>query len=163
MNVVGFISASFFQKVEAVKPLSSYVDRNFYFRGNLTGKFSGPKGKETINEFVLKITNASVSYEDTIGLNSAMKHLYGKGFQCPYPLLSRSGKETEVLNENQLLKGEFSNRESRGEENKFCARVLFFIPGEMMDKIDQVYVTPRFMYEFGKYIGSIDAALQVMA
>ena len=149
--------------MEEVKKMPSYVDRNVYFRGNIAGKFMGPRWKETINEFVLKITNASVSYEDTIGLNSAMKHLYSKGFQCPYPLASRSGKETEVLNENQLLKGEFGSPESRGEENEFCARVLFFIPGEMMDKIDQVYVTPRLMYELGQYIGSIDAALQVRA
>ena len=149
--------------MEEVKKMPSYVDRNFYFRGNIAGKFMGPRANEMTSEFVLKITNASVNCEVTNGLNCALKHLYGKGFQCPYPLASRSGKETEVLNESQLLKGEFGNRESRGEENEFCARVLFFIPGEMMDKIDQVYVTPRLMYELGQYIGSIDAALQVRA
>ena len=48
---------------------------------------------------------------------------------------------------------------SEREGPKFCVQVLTYIPGKTMESVP---FTPRIAYEAGRYIGSMDAALQVL-
>ena len=149
-----------------MKQFPSYDDRNYYFQGTLGDAFvlnsKGVQQNEIVEkEFVLKINStAFIPCEVIKGLNCIMNHLKGKGVQCPYPLTSRDGRQLEIYSESQLLKNE-GNHETSDKEREFGIRVLVFLPGEMLDTIDRVHITPRLMYETGKYIGNLDAALQV--
>ena len=155
-------------KVEegSVKQFPSYEDRNYYFQGTLGDAFvAGSRGVQHneigAKEFVLKINSTVVaSYEVIKGFNCVMNHLKGKGVQCCYPLTSRDGSQLELYSESQLLK-DGGNHEESGKEREFAIRVLVFLPGEMLDSIDRVHITPRLMYETGKYIGNLDVMLQV--
>ena len=43
----------------------------------------------------------------------------------------------------------------------YAVRVLTFIPGVPMDKLDAKYLTPELAYSVGEMIGRADLALQV--
>ncbi len=145
-----------------MKQFSSYMDRNYYFQGTLGDEYvpGSSKGvqanKGGLEEFVLKINSMLYPRDLVDGLNCMMSHLRGKGIQCPYPLTSRNGRQLEICSESRLLK-----RETNDKEKEYCVRVFFFIRGEIFDKIDKVHITPGLVYETGKYVGSLDAALQV--
>ena len=150
-----------------MRQFPSYDDRNFYFQGTLSdslvpGCSEGFKDNEIgLEEFVLKINStAFIPCKILDSLNNIMNHLKGKGVRCPYPLKSKNGRQLEIYSESQLLRSTGSYERS-DREREFGIRVLIFLPGELLDKIDRVHITPRLMYETGKYIGKLDAALQV--
>lgn len=138
----------------SVKQLPSYDDRNFYFRGRL----EVDEIRTEVQEYVAKVSNSLMSCELLDGLNAVMYHLRGKGFHCPSPLLSRKGASVEVVSENHLVGEE---QDGKQEQRTFCIRIFTYIPGEVMDKIDKAHLTPSLCYDIGKYIGRMDAALQV--
>ena len=145
-----------FKEVEesSVKQLPSYEDRNYYLTGVTEGVTNcGSRD----GEFVLKISNSLMDIELKMGLNAVVSHLYQQGFECPQPLSSRNGKGVEMLSKEQLLAGDPGA--SEGEGPKFCVQLLTFIPGKTLESIP---FTPRLAYEAGRYVGSIDAALQVL-
>ena len=139
-----------FSEVEkdSIKQFSGYDDRNFYFRGKL-------ESRDSLEEFVLKLSNSSSTYELTEGTNKVMKYLKSKGFCCHCPFSSRNGAEIEVLSETQLLKGDPNAKVGR--RPKFCTRVLTYISGDVMEKVN---CNSQLLFNVGSYIGSIDAALQ---
>ena len=145
-----------FKEVEesSVKQLPSYEDRNYYLTGVTEGVTNCGRRD---GEFVLKISNSLMDIELKKGLNAVVSHLYQQGFECPQPLSSRNGKGIEMLSKEQLLAGDPGA--SEGEGPKFCVQLLTFIPGKTMESIP---FTPRLAYEAGRYVGSIDAALQVL-
>ena len=153
-----------FNEVEetSVKQLPSYKDRNYYLTGVTEGVSEGvtncgSAGENTEGEFVLKISNSLMDVELKKGHNDLMCHLYQQGFECPQPLSSRNGNPgVEVLSKRQLLAGDPGASEGGGP--KFCLQVLTYIPGKTMESVP---FTPRLAYEAGRYIGSMDAALQV--
>ncbi len=160
-----FISVKVEEK--SVKQFPSYDDRNFYFQGTLSDSFVPgcservEENKMGLEEFVLKINStAFIPCKILDSLNNIMNHLKGKEVRCPYPLKSKNGKLLEICSESQLLRSEGSC-ESSGKEREFGVRVLIFLPGELLDKIDRVHVTPKLMFETGQYFGKLDAALQV--
>ena len=59
------------------------------------------------------------------------------------------------MSKEQLVTGNPGAREGRKE---FCVQLLTFIPGETLDSVPY---TPRLAYEAGRYLGSMDTALQV--
>jgi len=132
-----------------VKQLPSYEDRNYYLAGTTTA------GGESMEEFVLKISNSLMDIEVVEGLNAVTSHLHRQGFNCPQPVPSRKGIAILKISKEQLLTGDPGAREGRKE---FCVRLLTFIPGETLDSVPY---TPRLAYEAGRYLGSMDAALQV--
>ena len=148
-----------------MKQCPSYDDRNFYFRGTVTDAFvhsckqprQGKIGPRDV-ECVLKVNStAFLPYEVISGSNRIMNHLKRKGIRCSYPLTSRHGRQIELCSEGRLVQNE-----SRVDgEREFGLRVLAFLPGELMDEIDRSFITPGLLYETGKYIGNLDAALQV--
>ena len=144
-----------FKEVEesSVKQLPSYEDRNYYLTG-LTEDVTN-RGRRD-GEFVLKISNSLMDIELKKGHNDLMSYLYQQGFECPQPLSSRNGKGVEILSKKQLLAGDPGA--SEGEGPKFCVQLLTFIPGKTMEGIP---FTPRLAYEAGRYVGSVDAVLQV--
>ena len=153
-----------FNEVEetSVKQLPSYKDRNYYLTGVTEGVSEGvtncgSAGENTEGEFVLKISNSLMDVELKKGHNDLMCHLYQQGFECPQPLSSRNGNPgVEVLSKRQLLAGDPGA--SGGGGPKFCVQVLTYIPGRTMESVP---FTPRLAYEAGRYIGSMDVALQV--
>ena len=142
----------------SVKQLPSYEDRNYYLTVVTEGVTNCGSGDEnTEGEFVLKISNSLMDVELKKGHNDLMTHLYQQGFECPQPLSSRNGNGVEVLSKGQLLAGDPEASEREGP--KFCVQVLTYIPGKTMESVP---FTPRIAYEAGRYIGSMDAALQVL-
>ena len=132
-----------------MKQLPSYEDRNYYLAGTTTA------GDETMEEFVLKISNSLMDAEIKEGLNTVTSYLHRKGFECPQPVPSRKGIVVLKMSKEQLVTGNPGAREGRKE---FCVQLLTFIPGETLDSVPY---TPRLAYEAGRYLGSMDSALQV--
>ena len=154
-----------FKEVEeySVNQLESYDDRNFYFCGDLEREFQtlGNGIKSDSREFVFKLSNPLLaSYEVTEGLNAIMQHLNQEGFNCPLPLKGRKGSEIENVSESQLIETQRNNSVC-GNERIFCARVLTFIPGELMDRVNEHCLTPQLLYNIGNFVGRMDTALQV--
>lgn len=141
----------------SVKQLQGYDDRNFYFRGvhESTTRESGDC--EAGDEYILKVSDPSTTCECADGQNCLMKFLKGRGFNCPCPVESRSGRETEVLSESELLGGEPPLRVTR--KPKFCTRVLSYVRGEVVG--GGMELSPELGYSMGEYVGRMDAALQV--
>ena len=133
----------------SVKQFPSYEDRNYYLAGTTTA------GDETMEEFVLKISNSLMDAEIKEGLNTVTSYLHKKGFECPQPVPSRKGIVVLKMSKEQLVTGNPGAREGRKE---FCVQLLTFIPGETLDSVPY---TPRLAYEAGRYLGSMDTALQV--
>ena len=133
----------------SVKQFPSYEDRNYYLAGTTTA------GDETMEEFVLKISNSLMDAEIKEGLNTVTSYLHKKGFECPQPVPSRKGTVVLKMSKEQLVTGNPGAREGRKE---FCVQLLTFIPGETLDSVPY---TPRLAYEAGRYLGSMDTALQV--
>jgi len=145
----------------SVKQLESYDDRNFYFCGDFEWETLGDGIKSDSREFVFKLSNPLVaSYEVTEGLNVIMQRLNQEGFNCPLPLKGRKGWEIENVSESQLIETQ-TNDSVCGNERIFCARVLTFIPGELMDRVNKHCLTPQLLYNIGNFVGRMDTALQV--
>ena len=173
--------------VNSVQSLPSYNDRNYYFRGiqtsvhrprpinstevslpnvdekqQLTG---GDSGSVEIREFVLKIFNSLHTTVNTVrGISAIWSHLQSKGFNYTKQLVNRQGSLIASLTVQELSKFEDEVSKSVEFENGdlSCAvRVMRYIPGELFDKVDKKYLTPRLMYDVGALIGKVDAVLQV--
>ncbi len=74
-----------------------------------------------------------------------------------YPIPSKAGLEVEEVPVRKLT----PEREEEKGERTFLLRVVNYIPGEIFDNIDKVHVTPRLLYDIGKYAGRMDSLLQV--
>ena len=92
--------------------LPSYEDRNYYLAGTAI-----PKADETMEEFVLKISNSLMDVETKEQLNTVTSYLHRKGFECPQPVLSRKGTVVLKMSKEQLLTSNPGAGEGRKE---FC-------------------------------------------
>ena len=137
--------------LQSFKPLPSYDDRNIYFTGKLeiaAGETSG-RGSTASEEdaFVLKLYNRYTTTPAVLdGLNSIMLWLSNKGLPVCCPIASRDGKY-EVHCELS--------------DDTYTVKILKFIPGVVMDKLEKKYLTCELAYSVGKLVGNIDSALQV--
>ena len=160
--------------VDSVKSLPSYDDRNYYFRGVETAV---PKssisqdgndemqrtGIPQANEYVLKTFNSlHTSVNTARGISAVWTYMQSKGFNYTEQLLTIQGssiasltiKELSTFDDEPVLKSENGDLS--------CAvRVMRYIPGELFDKVDKKYLTPRLMHDVGALIGKVDAVLQV--
>ena len=144
----------------SVNQFDSYDDRNFYFCGNLDRETLEDESCNS-SEFVFKLSNPLLaSYEVTEGLNEIMCRINKKGFKCPWPLKGRRGNAIEKVPKSELVESQAGEVVCR-EEQIFCARVVVFVPGELMDKVDIKYLTPELLYNVGNYVGRMNAAMQV--
>ena len=160
-----------FQYVDehSVKQLPSYDDRNFYFRGTVPPEAAANISPLSISsgEYVLKLNNPLLtSYDVLKGMNDLLNHLHARGFvKCNQPLVSRLGVDLLKITKDELLEYEShvapSENIDKSGECTFFMRILTFIPGECLDKVDKHYLTPRLLYDVGHCIGSVEAILQV--
>ena len=138
---------------DSLKPLPSYDDRNVYFAGTPEGD-DGGSGRE---QFVLKMHNSGVCTPRMLeGLNAVMLFLRERGFPCCYPIATRDGRH---LIQSELPAPK-TDAESRGGP-EYSVKVLRFIPGCVMDKLEKRFLTPELFYSVGNLIGRMDLALQV--
>ena len=171
----------------SIKELVSYEDRNHYFQGEIDPSFS--TSKKPGNEYVLKFLNHVVSEDIELvkGLTELKKYLYGRGFNCPFPIPSvSSDSEIVIVNETELkhyIERMTSNAISGSElsiqqttstestcsqpqddnpvsskEKQYCVRVLAYIPGTIFKYASQ---TPEQMYKFGEYMGLMNKEMKV--
>lgn len=163
-----------------IKALPSYDDRNYYFKGelehpqleeNLKASCSDSTSSAACSqeqEYVLKVNNPVFASFDVLkGINVILRRLCAKGFSCIRPLCSRNNSDAIEVEGKELLK--FGDLEEEGADipeatktNKFVVRVMTFIPGEMFDEIEKRFVTPKLLYEVGKYIGRVCEEIQVL-
>ena len=136
---------------ESFKPLPSYDDRNVYFRGECRNGAAPGDG------FVLKVLNSGISTHVAEGMNAMMLFLSHRGIPCSRPVPTRRGDYILTASESDLSSGS-TNAESTA---AYAVRVLTFIPGVPMDKLDAKYLTPELAYSVGEMIGRADLALQV--
>ena len=138
--------------IDSFKPLPSYDDRNLYFTGILE-KLGGRActNDEAEEEFVLKLYNRNVNSASVLeGLNDVMLWLRERGVPCCCPIAGRDGTysvETEL--------------EPDKTEAKFVVKILRFISGEVMDKLEQRCLTPELGFSVGEMVGKLGLALQV--
>ena len=139
------------------KELSSYDDRQFYFEGELDSESSTEEDvseSDRTRPFVLRFTNLLRTIEHVQGANALMLHLGSKGINCTRPIMSRFGRYLETIPARSLdPKG--------GSAEVYPMRVFKFLPGLMMNELDDKYLTPEFLYRLGQFAGRVNAALQV--
>ena len=143
----------------SLKQLPSYDDRMFYFEGEneeLSLDHSVRK------PFVLKISNKIFGRDVITGQNAVMLHLAAGGINCCQPILCRRGHYLEML-KTEVLLSKTDGRCGEGNEAEYAVRVLQYIPGEPMSRVEKRYLTPQLMYCVGNHVAKIDIALQVRA
>ncbi len=140
---------------DSVKQLPSYEDRNFYL------KASSKEGSDVnvTSGYVLKVYNSTTTQELVEGIGSVLTYLKSRGFTCPAPVASREGCTVLTLFEAQILLQDAAVVHSR-RKPKFCVVLQTYIPGILFDKVADP--SPQLLYDVAKYVGEIDAALQVL-
>ena len=149
--------------VGSLRSLPSYYDRNIYFEG-LQEKRDGSSNLQEEEGFVLKVSSRGTTPEIIDGLNSQMLFLSGKGFPCCYPIASRGGEYTALASESELLgvaEGDVRQVDVLSRDVKYPVRVMKYIAGDIMDKLDERYLSPELSYSVGKMAGGMDLLLQV--
>ena len=144
--------------LDSIKPLPSYDDRNIYFNGILEQK-RGEHGSCSEEPFVLKLYNCYTSTVDVLeGLNAVMLFLSERDLEVPCccPVASRAGTHVVVISEREMT-GEPARSDAR-----YPVKVVRFIPGEVMDKLEKRHLTPELSYSVGCMVGRLDLALQVI-
>ena len=145
--------------VDSLKPLPSYDDRNIYFEGVRETTNGSSDRKEP---FIFKMSNYGIFTPEIVeGLNSMLLFLSRKGFPCCRPLASRSGQYALLATEKELLGVADENEAISSAGVKYPVRVLKYIPGEVMDKLEKRFFTPDLSYSVGSLVGRMDLALQV--
>ena len=142
--------------VNSIRPLPSYDDRNIYFTATLEPK----KGNGSCLEepFVLKLCNCYTTTVDVLeGLNAVMLFLNERDLEVPccHPVASRAGSHVVVVPESEMT------GEPAGSDARYPVRVVRFIPGEVMDKLEKRHLTRELSYSVGRMVGRLDLALQV--
>ena len=165
----------------SVKEFVCYDDRNYYFTGILnpgvdladTNHLTPP------TEFVVKFLNSTDSSDLAVvdGLTELKKYLYKRGFTCPYPIPSllqcrsenvvvRHSALLNYLSNNRSVMDESQERQLQGiktfvpseNDRHYCVSVLLFVEGQVFE--DKRH-SPQFLYEAGRYIGSMNRELMV--
>ena len=147
----------------SLRSLPSYYDRNFYFEG-VEEKRDGSSNLKEEEGFVLKVSSRGSTPEIIDGLNSQMLFLSGKGFPCCYPIASRGGEYSALASENELLgfaEGDARQVDVLSRDVKYPVRVMKYIAGDIMDKLDERYLSSELRYSVGKMAGGMDLLLQV--
>ena len=80
---------------------------------------------------------------------------------CSSPIASRTGQYSHMATEQELLGGKSAADGGEEETVEYPVRVMKYIPGELMDRLDKCYLTPQLSYDVGHYVGKMDHALQV--
>ena len=145
----------------SLKTLPSYDDSNFYFEGTRDPgeETAGTVGADTEAPFVLKICNSGISTEVVEGMNEIMLFLKERGIPCCSPIFARNGRHLISASEDQLLqRASASDAES---DARFTVRVLKYIPGTPMDKLDKKFLSNELFYSVGNLAGRMDSYLQV--
>ncbi len=141
-----------------MKQLPGYEDRNFYLEAFITETKSEETNSTASRRFVLKVFNSVTPQELAEGITSVLMHLKSRGIHCPVPVVSREGNTVLVLPEEEILQQDAAVIRSR-RKPKFCTVLLTYISGMTLEKVAEP--SPQLLYEVGKYVGEIDAALQV--
>ena len=89
-----------------------------------------------------------------------MLFLIERDIPCSSPLASRTGKHAITLSQQQLLL-EQESRETAESDAVYTVKVVKYIPGEVMDKLEKCYLTPETSYSVGNMAGRMDLALMV--
>lgn len=140
----------------SLKALPSYDDRNIYFSGVLEDDRQ-QYGEE--RPFVLKLSNCILTDLDFLrGVNAVMQYLSEKGFSNCCPIASRRGSYAVSASESEILGVACETAPS---SMTYPVRVLTFLSGEVMDKLEKEFLTPELSYSVGDLVGRMDLALQV--
>ncbi len=132
----------------SIKHFPSYDDRNFYFVGT-------PTTSKECTEFVLKILNPLHSEDDVvIGISELWAHIASKGFTYSSCLNNIEGKAISFVPKSLC-------EEAAGSTGTYAVRVLHYVSGELFDKIEKHYITPKLLREAGAFLGKLDVALKV--
>ena len=140
----------------SLKALPSYDDRNIYFSGVLEDDRQ-QYGEE--RPFVLKLSNCILTDIDFLrGVNAVMQYLSEKGFSNCCPIASRRGSYVVSASESEILGVACEIAPS---SMMYPVRVLTFLSGEVMDKLEKEFLTPELSYSVGDLVGRMDLTLQV--
>ncbi len=133
---------------DSIKHFPGYDDRNFYFVGT-------PAASKKSTEFVLKIFNPLHSEHDVVvGISEVWAHIVSKGFNYSSYLHNCEGKAVSFVPKSLC-------EEAAGSTETYAVRILHYVSGELFDKIEKRYLTPKLMREAGAFLGKLNAALQV--
>ena len=146
-----------FQNVfsDSYKLLPSYYDRNIYFEG--TREPESAVSDSAREAFVLKISNSELKIDLVEGMNAMMFFLSERGIPCCCPIATRDGSHVIAASKSQLL-GVVDDSPS---DVKFTVRVMSYVAGVPMDKIEKDHMTESLLYTVGQLAGKIDHELQV--
>ncbi len=113
--------------------------------------------------FVLKVSSTGMMPEILEGINIQMIFLSRHGFPCCHTHWPPGVVGTLNSHPAELL-GTVDDpaAETQGcVEVKYPIRVLEFIPGEIMDKLDESLLSTQLTHSVGKMAGEMDLLLQV--
>jgi len=118
----------------SVKPLDSYIDRNFYL--------TDEKG----NRFVFKIVNADEKRENLEAQNQAMEYIarHNRTVKCPGVCTTLTGEQITPI------------KSPAGTTH--LVRMLTYLPGTILAYVDSP--APELMENFGHFLGSMVKTLE---
>ena len=118
----------------SVEQLDSYIDQTI----KLTD--------ETGNKYVFKIANRDEKF-DTLDLQNKAMELAGdqiREYHFPKIVSTKSRKQIDTINDK--------------DSNSFYVRMLTFVDGKFLVELENH--PPELLYQFGRFLGKMDAALQ---
>lgn len=118
----------------SVRQLESYIDQNFHI--------TDQSGKQ----FVFKIANLSQKKDELDAQIQSMKYVakHSKAFHVPRVVRASSGEEIAII------------QNDRGDTH--FTHMLTYLDGTFLSDIESY--PPEFLYQFGKFLGSLDKVLK---
>ena len=172
-----------FERINEIKELDSYIDRNFYVRGHRRN--SNANQEDFMNgscryqleqgEYVLKVLNSDDSkHGEFVDVeNETMKFLREEGFPCPslFPLAGVSEMKYKLLVRIPLCKKstevnissiqEDANRNIQTTDDEWCIiRLISFLPGQTAESL-RSKMSYENLFMVGQFIGSLSKVFQV--
>lgn len=158
-----------FERINEIKELSSYSDRNFYVRGR-RNKLCTPQEIAEQGEYVLKILNSVDSehgdFVDTE--NEAMTFLRERNFPCPVLFPVDGGSEIKRLIRVPLCSDSPGEGPSILEDksgslaikDEWCViRLISFLPGVTAESLGNF--SCENLFNIGQFLGRLSKSFQV--
>ena len=140
---------------DSFKQFPSYYDRNIYFEGI-------EEDSTELKPFVLKVNHFDPNIAKLAeGQSEMMLFVKKRGFMCAEPIATKAKKYLHLATEKELLGGKSGGEGREVEETEYPVRILRYIPGEIMDKVNSSLLAPQLCHSVGNFAGRMDRALQV--
>lgn len=175
LELAGQLAKKFynFERINEIKELNSYSDRNFYVQGQRSNSYNTTQENETDSyeqgEYVLKILNSADSeHGDFIDAeNEAMTFLRERELPCPslFPVAGSGGSmkllvQIPLCNDGASSVQEDVNKNVSTTDHEWCViRLISFLPGVTAESFGKFSCGN--LFNIGQFVGRLSKSFQV--